>query len=92
MCITCEVPWKATVRFADVPTDPNEQAQMEEQIRRAYAIPTIYEHFKARKGDAGAVAAKICATFAKGGVLSPADLDFLNDQGRSLFEPYKATP
>ena len=89
MCTACEVPWKATVKFADVPTDPVLQSQMEEQIRRAYAIPTIYEHFKTRKGGADSVAAKICATFAKGGKLSPADLDFLNDQGRSLFEPYK---
>lgn len=85
MCAPCEVPWKATVRFADVPSDPHQQALMEEQIRRAYTVPSIYEPLAAPTNPQ---AAKICATFAKL-KLSPADLDFLNDQGRSLFEPYK---
>lgn len=88
MCLTCEVPWKATVRFADVPTDPHQQQQMEEQLRRAYTVPSIYEPLTSPTNPN---AAKICATFVKPR-LSPADLDFLNDQGRSLFEPYKATP
>ncbi len=92
MCPACEVPWKATVRFADVPTDPAQQTVMEEQIRRAYVIPTIYEHFKTGKGAKSEVANQICKIFAKAGALSPQDLDFLNDQGRSLFEPYTPTP
>lgn len=86
MCIPCEIPWKALVRFADVPTDPHQQAQMEAQIRQAYAVPSIYEPL-----GYGPNGAKICATFAKP-TLSPADLDFLNEQGRGLFEPYKPTP
>lgn len=87
MCLSCEIPWKAIVRFADVPTDPHQQAQMEEQIRKAYTVPSIYEPLGSSLNPN---AVKICATFAKPGKLSPADLDFLNDQGRSLFEPYKA--
>lgn len=86
MCLSCEVPWKAIVRFADVPTDPHQQAQMEAQIRQAYTVPSIYNPLAW-----GPNGAKICATFAKAN-LSPADLDFLNDQGRSLFETYPATP
>lgn len=86
MCTVCEIPWKAIVRFADVPTDPHQLAQMEAQIRQAYTVPSIYEPL-----GWGANGAKICATFAKA-TLSPADLDFLNEQGRSLFEPYTQTP
>lgn len=91
MCPACEVPWKATVKFADVPTDTAQQSAMEEQIRRAYAIPTIYQHFPVKKENPDPIALKICTTFAKGAPLSPADLDFLNDQGRSLFEPYPSS-
>lgn len=81
MCCA-EIPWKATVQFVTVPTDPKHQAVMETQIRQAYTVPAIYEPL-----GWGATGAKICATFAKE-KLTVADLDFLNDQGRSLFTPY----
>lgn len=81
MCCA-EIPWKAMVQFVTVPTDPAQQAVMERQIRQAYTVPAIYEPL-----GWGATGAKICATFAKG-KLTAADLDFLNDQGRSLFTAY----
>lgn len=84
MCVPCEIVWKATVRFVTVPTDSKQQAVMEEQIRRAYTVPTIYNPLAW-----GANGAKICATFAKT-QLTAQDLDFLNDQGRSLFTTYPA--
>ena len=82
MCIPCEVPWKATVRFATVPSDPHQQAQMEAQIRQAYTVPAIYNPL-----GWGPNGTKICAIFAQD-TLSVADLEFLNEQGRSLFTPY----
>ncbi len=85
MCCA-EIPWKATVRFVTVPTDPKEQAVMEEQIRAAYRVPDIYTPL-----GFGPTGTQICKTFAKE-KLTAADLDFLNDQGRSLFAPYPATP
>jgi hypothetical protein len=84
MCCA-EIPWKATVREATVPTDPKQLVVFEAQIRKAYTVPAIYEPL-----GYGPQGAKICATFAKP-ILSPADLDFLNDQGRSLFTPYVPT-
>ncbi len=85
MCCA-EIPWKAAVRFVSVPTDPKEQALMETQIRKAYTVPAIYEPL-----GWGPMGAKICATFAKE-KLNATDLDFLNDQGRSLFTSYVPTP
>lgn len=84
MCCA-EIPWKAAVQFVTVPSDPKEQALMETQIRKAYTVPAIYEPL-----GWGPTGAKICTTFAKG-KLTAEDLDFLNDQGRSLFEPYTPT-
>jgi hypothetical protein len=81
MCCA-EIPWKALVKSATVPTDPKAQAVMETQIRQAYTVPAIYEPL-----GWGPTGAKICATFAKE-TLTKDDLDFLNDQGRSLFTPY----
>lgn len=84
MCCA-EIPWKAMVQFVTVPTDLKQQAVMEGQIRKAYTVPAIYEPL-----GWGPTGAKICATFAKE-KLSAVDLDFLNDQGRSLFSPYVPT-
>jgi hypothetical protein len=84
MCTPCEIPWKAIVRSTAVPTDAKQMAVFETQIRQAFTVPSIYEPLG--WGDSGA---KICATFAKP-ILSPADLAFLNDMGRSLFETYPA--
>lgn len=82
MCTACEVPWKAIVRFVEVPEKPHQQAIMEAQIRQAYTVPSIYEPLAW-----GPNGAKICAIFAKD-ALSREDLDFLNDQGRGLFSVY----
>jgi hypothetical protein len=84
MCCA-EIPWKAMVREAAVPTDPKQLVVFEAQIRQAYTIPAIYEPL-----GYGPMGAKICATFAKP-TLTASDLEFLNVQGRSLFEPYPAT-
>jgi hypothetical protein len=59
---------------------------MEEQIRRAYMVPTI--HLPLGYGPQGTA---ICKTFAKD-KLTAEDLDFLNDQGRSLFDPAYQNP
>lgn len=83
MCCA-EIPWKAIVRSVAVPTDPKQLAVFENQIRQAYTVPSIYEPL-----GYGPSGAQICATFAKE-KLTPADLDFLNDQGRSLFTTYPA--
>lgn len=88
MCCA-EIPWKAAVQFVTVPTDPKHQAVMETQIRQAYMVPAIYEPL-----GYGPMGAKICATFVEanaGGKMTAAHLDFLNDQGRSLFTPYTPT-
>lgn len=84
MCCA-EIPWKAAVKFETVPTDPKQQAVMEAQIRQAYQVPAIYEPL-----GWGPMGAKICATFKKAQTapMTKEDLDFLNDQGRSLFTPY----
>ena len=87
MCCA-EIPWKAAVKYVTVPTDPKQQAIMESQIRQAYTVPAIYEPLGS---VANPTSAKICATFAKE-KLTAEDLDFLNDQGRSLFTPYTPTP
>jgi hypothetical protein len=82
MCTSCEIPWKAIVRFTTVPTDQKQQEQMEAQIRQAYTVPSIYNPLAW-----GANGKKICAIFAQD-KLSVDDLDFLNEQGRSLFTVY----
>lgn len=85
MCCA-EIPWKALVKSATVPTDPHQLATFEGQIRLAYTVPAIYEPL-----GYGPTGAQICKTFAKE-KLTAADLDFLNDQGRSLFTPYTPSP
>ena len=82
MCLSCEIPWKARVRFVTVPTDPKQQAIMEAQLREAYMVPSIYDPI-----SWGPKGATVCAIFAKD-KLTPADLDVLNDTGRALFAPY----
>lgn len=82
MCCA-EIPWKAAVKFVEVPSNPAQQLEMETQLRKAYTVPAIYEPL-----GWGPMGARICATFAKER-LTPADLDFLNDAGRSLFTPYQ---
>ena len=69
MCCA-EIPWKALVKSATVPTDPEARAVMEAQIRQAYTVPAIYEPL-----GYGPMGAKICATFAKE-TLTAADLAF----------------
>lgn len=86
MCTPCEIPWKAIVRSETVPLDPKALVVFESQIRQAYTVPSIYEPL-----GYGAQGAKICATFAKP-TLTAADLEYLNDTGRSLFTPYVPTP
>jgi hypothetical protein len=83
MCLSCEIPWKAVVKFTEVPTTINaaQQTVMESQLRHAYTITEII-HGVAELGKGK----EVCLTLSKA-TLSRDDLDFLNDAGRALFDP-----
>ena len=89
MCLSCEIPWKAVVRFEDVPANPtpHQMATMEEQLRHAYTITEVIN------GVAfGTHGAEVCATLAKQSVhLTQPDLVLLNRAGRALFDPNYAS-
>lgn len=78
----CEIPWKATIRYTSVPSRAKDQKEFEQQLRAAYAIPSIYDGM-VEKG----YAQQVCAILAKDD-LSTEDLEQLLHFGQELWEPY----
>ena len=67
--LACLVPWRAIVEYDGIPSSHKEQKELEEQMREALAVPSVYDSTVER-----GVAQEVCNLLAKPRPLSLTDL------------------